>query len=780
MRSLTQEDLLLILLKRKWWIVASIVICVPLAYGVWKWSPKTFKSTVVMTIDSPKVAKDYMKGFGGAEGRSLEDSANVAMQQVTLALTNKSMLLPTIENMKPYPSNTDATAESLVNRLRKDITLSRSKDGIGVVIAYVHSDPHLAQGVLALLAVTLQEDYAKRREGLIETTAKFLSGELERVKVELEAKEYAISEFKKRHTGELPGQLDANLRTLDRLQADLTTTTESLSKDGERLTALEKAIKEFSDLRPTDVVSVERSSRRRVITRPPDPRDAKLEGLKQKLNELLGMYKEQYPDIVLLREEIHRLESEPRLVDSDSPVMEESVGGTGSNGDRPVRKVIDPFLRELMKERSEVKSEMDRLKEKQANTVRQIKELDVHVQRTPAAEQQLAVLVRDYDNLQKGYQSLLDKRTNARILENYETRQFGEQYRIIEPASFPSSPEPPTLVHFLLGGLVLGCAISFGGVIGLELLKPGFRRPEEVESYLGLSVIASIPPFDSKMVGMGSTGSRALLTGPNTGVGSPGPVQSRYGYGRKWAGEGSGTKSAPLRGLSQGFHLITKWGPHSIIAEQYRVAATRLLLMTAEKKHVVTLVASSIMGEGKTTTAINLAYVLAHDLRKSTLLIDCDFKRPMVHEYMDIPVESGLSEAIQGSDILENCIHPYDGIPLSILPCGDPKDRPTSISGIQYVKQILPELRTRYDHVILDGPPVLTLADVNVLGSLADRVIFVVRADLTGQEMVRKAVKQLNVENDAIGVVLTKVAMEFAPYFMYETPYAGKNGRNDR
>jgi len=276
------------------------------------------------------------------------------------------------------------------------------------------------------------------------------------------------------------------------------------------------------------------------------------------------------------------------------------------------------------------------------------------------------------------------------------------------------------------------------------------------------------------------TRAQALLTGPRTAVGIPEPAQSRYGYGRKWAGEGSGTKSAPSTGLSQGFHLIAKWGPHSIIAEQYRVAATRLLLMTTEKKNVVTLVASSIMGEGKTTTAVNLAYVLAHDLKKSTLLIDCDFKRPMVHEYMDIPVEPGLSEAMQGGDILENCIHPYDGIPLSILPCGDPTDRPTSISGIQYVKQILPELSTRYDHVILDGPPVLTLADVNVLGSLADQVIVVVRAGLTSLEMVRKAVKQLSVDSDAIGVVLTKVAMEFSPYIMYETPYAGQNGRNDK
>jgi Mrp family chromosome partitioning ATPase len=96
------------------------------------------------------------------------------------------------------------------------------------------------------------------------------------------------------------------------------------------------------------------------------------------------------------------------------------------------------------------------------------------------------------------------------------------------------------------------------------------------------------------------------------------------------------------------------------------------------------------------------------------------------------------------------------------------------------VKQILPELRTRYDHVILDGPPTLTLADVNILSSMTDQVIFVVRAGLTSLEMVRKAVKQLSVDSSAIGAVLTQVEMEFAPYLMYETHYAINNGRSDQ
>jgi polysaccharide biosynthesis transport protein len=221
MQALSQEDLIRIPLKRKWWILLSIAVWMPLAFGVWKIFPKTFKSTVVVTIDSPKVAKDYVKGLGGAEGRGFEDPSTAAMQQIMLALTNKTVLLPIIEELKPYPANENETAESLMKRLRRGITVSRPKDGIGIGISYQHSDPHVAQAVTALLVVKLQEDNAKRREGLIETTTEFLSTELNRMKGELEAKEQAISDFKKAHIGELPGQMEANLRTLDRLQANL-------------------------------------------------------------------------------------------------------------------------------------------------------------------------------------------------------------------------------------------------------------------------------------------------------------------------------------------------------------------------------------------------------------------------------------------------------------------------------------------------------------------------------------------------------------------------------
>ena len=732
-----------------------------------------------MTIDSPRIPKEYVKGLSQSqEARYGEDPTAIIVQQIALGLTNESILMPVLDTLKPYPDAEPASSDQLMKRLRKAVTFGRPKDGVGVAVSYVNPDPFMAQAVTALLAVKLQEDNLKRREGLVETTTEFISVELERVKGELEAKEHAISDFKRTHMGELPQQMDANLRTLDRLQTDLTNTTGSLNKMGERLTALEKTIKEFSDLGPTGIVPLDRE-RRVGDARPIDPRATRLRELKQKLNELLGTYKENYPDVVRVKEEMRRLESAPQG-DVSQPSADEPAAGKADDSSGTVRKPTDPYVRELMRERTEVKNEIVFLKETQAHVIQQIKEHEAHVERMPTTEQNLAVLLRDYESMQKTYQAFLDKRTNARISGNYESRQFGEQYRIIEPANFPYDPEPPTQIQFLLGGLALGCLIGFGSGLGLEVMKTGFRRPEEAENHLGLPVIASIPSFSSAMSGIGMTRSQALLAGPGMPAGTPEEASPYLGSRKRGASVKFG-KRVPLSsagGLSPKFHLIAKWGPASLMAEQYRVAATRLILMTAEKKNVVTLVTSSVMSEGKSTTAVNLAYILAHDLGKSTLLIDCDFKRPMVHEYLGLPSGPGVGDVLQGGEILENCIHRYDGVPLWILPSGSPRVRPAGLSGIQYVKKILPEIRTRYDHVILDGPPVMPLADVNILSGMADMTAFVVRAGGTSQDIAKKALRTLGGTADAAGIILTHVEMEYAPYFMYAAAYTNEDSRS--
>ena len=119
-----------------------------------------------------------------------------------------------------------------------------------------------------------------------------------------------------------------------------------------------------------------------------------------------------------------------------------------------------------------------------------------------------------------------------------------------------------------------------------------------------------------------------------------------------------------------------------MVAEQYRVAATRLVLMSNEQASTVVLATSAMKGEGKTSSVVNLGYTLSRDLDKQTLLIGCDFKSPKLHEAMGTPAAPGLADYFHGDVGLDNSIHRIDDVPLWVLPAGSIGNRTVSLSQL--------------------------------------------------------------------------------------------------
>ena len=218
---------------------------------------------------------------------------------------------------------------------------------------------------------------------------------------------------------------------------------------------------------------------------------------------------------------------------------------------------------------------------------------------------------------------------------------------------------------------------------------------------------------------------------------------------------------------SASWNLVSKWSPRSMVAEQFRVAATRLSLMTSEQRNPVVLVTSALVGEGKTSTAVNLSYILAQELDKKTLLIDCDLKRPMVHSYTNIPATPGLVDYLVGEQPLEACIKKMEDVPLWVLPTGTSGRGVLELSKIRQLSKVIQDLRPRFDYILIDAPPILPLADLNVLSSMADLMILVIRAGRTGRDVVDKAYRSLRSSCPA-GIVLTGVDSVSTPYYMYQ------------
>jgi capsular exopolysaccharide synthesis family protein len=436
-------------------------------------------------------------------------------------------------------------------------------------------------------------------------------------------------------------------------------------------------------------------------------------------------------------------------------------GDPAKENDGDATKTFDPYLKELIKRRNELRNELSSIQDRRRRLAEHIREFEQRVEQTPSREQEMMILMRDYENRQKNYQALLDKRLSAHVAENLEKRQQGEQFRVLDPANLPQRLDKPNRLLIMALGLLGGCGLGIGLAIGLDQVNPTFKRREEVEMLPGIRVLAVIPDFYSQHHHLSQQAKSSLVSAD---VGSPLPAVRAGRRYPSWI-----AKAHNEEALSSQRNLVAKWQPHSIAAEQYRMAATRLMLSTEDRGSTVLEVTSALKGEGKTTTVVNLGYALARNLGKKTLLIDCDFRCPALHEYVTTPAQAGLIEVLDGEASLENCLIAIDEAPCWILPIGRMGRDFLELTRIQQLKAILPKIRTNFDYVIINAPPVLPSASVGILASLADLHIMVIRAGTTPKHLVQQALTMLRLSGEA-HVILNAVEGQSMPTYMYGYP----------
>ncbi len=762
MMNYTPHDYLRIFSRRKWLIVSILLTCVASAWALAEFLPKRYKSSTLIVVESQKVPESYVKGV-------VTGSVQERLGTIRQLVLSRKILTQVIEEVGlASDRQKEDSIDDILENLRKNIEITTSRDE-AFSISYRNESPVTAMKVTAKLAELFIQENLRNREQLVESATEFLLGELNTAKEELEAKEKAIAEFKLRYMGELPGQIEANLRALDRLQTEVATRSETLHKLNERLDSIEKAIKEYQATGSASIPLPLRSA----------TRSARLKEMESRLATLSATYKDTYPDIILLKQEIARLKSLPPESDASDESLPAASGTEQKASNNPV-------LRELLRQQREVKSEIETTKDTLNRLNAQIKIYETRVENTPVREQQLATLMRDYENLQRNYQALLDKRLNARIAENLERKQQGEQFRVIDRANLPDTPEWPDKFRFLMAGLAIGCGLGFGSAIFLEQLRVAFQDAEEVERILGISVVGTVPDFGlayGTVFGkwLKSEGHLPLPSPQSEAIASaaqhPTTLQAGWNSLAPWgkertpSGKRGGTKGAHPR-YHHELNFVTKWKPASVAAEQYRVAATRLVLMSGHRKSTVVLVTSTLKGEGKTSSVLNLAYVLAHDLGKSTLAIDCDLKHPKLGSYAGLSEGPGLAEVLRDNVPANSCMQTLNGAPLFLLTGGFVSKYPVQLHQIERLQSLLETFRDQHDFIVLDTPPVYPVADVNMLVNMADVLVLVVRAGNTPRDLTKRALSALTSKQEKEKtVLLTGVRSQDVPHYLQEGYY---------
>jgi capsular exopolysaccharide synthesis family protein len=212
--------------------------------------------------------------------------------------------------------------------------------------------------------------------------------------------------------------------------------------------------------------------------------------------------------------------------------------------------------------------------------------------------------------------------------------------------------------------------------------------------------------------------------------------------------------------------IVSFYEPKSPVAEQYRVLRTNLQALSATKPLKTLTITSSIHGEGKTITAINLAISIAHDLgKKSVLLVDADLRRTRISKYLGFQSELGLSDLItNGANIDEALIN--IGIDnLTILPAGKIPHNPAELLGSLKMKNLIALLRSKYDYIIFDTPPVIPVTDAGLVGAQTDGVIMVVQAERTQKGIVGHSEGLLKqAQAKLLGYILTNIQYHIPAY----------------
>jgi len=203
---------------------------------------------------------------------------------------------------------------------------------------------------------------------------------------------------------------------------------------------------------------------------------------KQKLVTLQGKYQDTHPDIILAKKEVREVEERIRLQDA---------------ANLPSSSKMRDDLPAKFQNRFSKTKEISELKSREIRIQQQILEFERRIDNIPKREQELAILLRDYDNTQKNYQMLLDKKLTARISENLEKRQKGERFRILDSANFPEKPYKPDPMKLFIFGCIIGIVGGIFSVFAREMSDSSIKTPEELEALFSVPVIASILDYDS-------------------------------------------------------------------------------------------------------------------------------------------------------------------------------------------------------------------------------------------------------------------------------------------
>jgi len=454
-----------VLRRRRWWAVLPFLGCFAGVAAVSAFLPDVYRSSATILIERQQIPDELVRS-------TVTSGLDVRLQMISQEILSRSRLESLVNQFGLYPELRGRTpTERVVERMRADIQLElrgeqkrAERSTVAFSVGYRGSDPARVAAVANALASFYIEENLKARERQATGTADFLRNQLDQARTKLAELESQVGAFKERNLGELPQQMEANLKTLEGLNAQLRLNSDNQALAVARRASLETQLGEALG----------------VAGGGPDAVAVRLSELRRQLAALRTQYTDRYPDVVRVKDEIARLEAQLAAGGTDG----RAADGAAS---------LNPQVVQLRRSLAEAEAEIKRLGAEATRLRASITLYQGRVEATPKREQEFQALSREYQATQEQYRSLVKRQDEAELAESMEQRQKGEVFRVIEPAVADEQAAAPNRRRLLLLGFLLSLGVSTAVVFLREAFDPSIHSKEDVEAQASLPVLASIP-----------------------------------------------------------------------------------------------------------------------------------------------------------------------------------------------------------------------------------------------------------------------------------------------
>ncbi|MGB2621035.1 MAG: GNVR domain-containing protein [Candidatus Acidiferrum sp.] len=472
-------------LKRYWWVLPITVLgCTALAVVAIKVLPKKYTSQTVVLVDPPAVSADIVKPV-------VPENIGPRLASMQEQILSRTRLEPVIQRFGLYPQERARNSvDDLVVRLRNSIEVvpmepmaGTSNQLAGFTVKVTFDNPFLAQQICGEITSMFTAESARAGVQQGEQATTFLTQQLEDAKSKLDAQDAKLAQFKQRYLGSLPDEEQTNLSLLTGMNTQLEAATQAISRAQQ-----DKAFNQ------TLLAQQEANWHASQTGQNPETVDQQLASLQDQLTALRAKYTDEHPDVVKLKALISDLkkqmagEPQPKNEAANRPVLAEP-----------------PQIQQLRAKLHQDDLNIADLTKQQAHIQDQIRVLEGRVQSSPVVEQQYKELTRNYQTALDFYNSLLKSSEQAAMSTNLEQQQEGEQFRVLDPASLPDAPSFPKKPMFLGGGAGAGLALGLGILFLLAVSDKSLHTERDVETYLKLPVLASVPLFEVALHGTPDT-----------------------------------------------------------------------------------------------------------------------------------------------------------------------------------------------------------------------------------------------------------------------------------